>query len=183
MPQADGVAMGGKYNGNCFGGLSGGLDHGRRGCKNDVDMHADKLGGEFRQLIHAIGPSELNHNVLALDVAEVAQALPQCLHAARPCRGRSETQESHPRDTGRLLRAHNDRPPGHDRRAAEKGDELAPSHGPSFSHGLGHELSRHLAGSAVEVPPKPAAPTPGLRSESLPHSAAGMNPCPTVIKS
>ena len=47
----------------------------------------------------------------------------------------------------------------------------------------GHELPRHLAGSAVEVPPKPAAPTPGLRSESLPHSAAGMNPCPTVIKS
>ena len=48
---------------------------------------------------------------------------------------------------------------------------------------LGHELPRHLAGSAVEVPQKPAAPTPGLRSESLPHSTAGMNPCPTVIKS
>ena len=49
--------------------------------------------------------------------------------------------------------------------------------------GVSHELPRDLAGSAVEVPPKPAAPTPGLRTKSLPHSAAGMNPCPTVIKS
>jgi len=30
---------------------------------------------------------------------------------------------------------------------------------------------------------KAAAHTPGLRSESLPHSAACMNPSPTVIKS
>ena len=47
---------------------------------------------------------------------------------------------------------------------------------------LGHELPRHLAGSAVEVPPKPAAPLRDYGA-SLPHSAAGMNPCPTVIKS
>ena len=47
----------------------------------------------------------------------------------------------------------------------------------------GHQLPHRLVAVVAAVPPKPAAPTPGLRSESLPHSAAGMNPSPTVIKS
>jgi len=45
------------------------------------------------------------------------------------------------------------------------------------------QLPHRLVEVVAAVPPKPAAPTPGLRSESLPHSAAGMNPSPTVIKS
>ena len=48
---------------------------------------------------------------------------------------------------------------------------------------MGHQLPHRLVAVVAAVPPKPAAPTPGLRSESLPHSAAGMNPSPTVIKS
>ena len=38
----------------------------------------------------------------------------------------------------------------------------------SFSHGLGHELPRHLGGSAVEVPPKPAAHS-GITEEPTPQ--------------
>jgi len=39
-----------------------------------------------------------------------------------------------------------------------------------------HQLPHRLVAVVAEVPPKAAAPTPGLRSESLPCSAAGMNP-------
>jgi hypothetical protein len=52
-----------------------------------------------------------------------------------------------------------------------------------FLHSLGHQLPHRLVAVVAAVPPKPAAPTPGLRRESLAHSAAGMNPSPTVIKS
>src|SRR5262249_38489403 len=68
--------------------------------------------------------AELNDNVLALDVAVIAQSRPQRLDPT--CRSRSggETQEPDARDLRRLLRTRRERPC--DGRAAEEGDEVTP---------------------------------------------------------
>jgi hypothetical protein len=55
--------------------------------------------------------------------------------------------------------------------------------GDAFLHRLGHQLPHRLVAVVAAVPPKPAAPTPGLRSESLPPQCSGYEPSPTVIKS
>src|SRR5262249_19946059 len=77
-------------------------------------------------LLDAFRPAELNDNVLALDVAVIAQSRPQRLDPT--CRGRSggETQEPDARDLRRLLRTRRERP--RRRRAAKECDELAPVH-------------------------------------------------------
>ena len=124
MPEADGVGMDGEHDGDRFGRLPGGLDLGRRSREDDVDIHADQLGRKFRQLVDLFRPPELNDNVLALDIAEVAQARPQCLHPWRVSRGGGGTEEADPSNR-RLLRARRERPR---RRAAEKRDELPPFH-------------------------------------------------------
>ena len=79
VPEADGVGMGGEHDGDRLGRLSGGLHLGRRRREYDVDIHADQLGRQLRQLVDRFRPPELNDNVLAFDVAEFTQARPQRL--------------------------------------------------------------------------------------------------------
>ena len=55
--------------------------------EDDVDIHADQLGRQLRQLVDRFRPPELNDNVLALDIAEFAQARPQCLDPVSASRG------------------------------------------------------------------------------------------------
>jgi hypothetical protein len=88
------------------------------------NIHADQFGGEFRQLVDPCRPSALNGDVLALDVAQGAQARSQCLHSNRVSRSGAETQIPDPRHLRRLLGAGDERPSGC--RASEKRDELAP---------------------------------------------------------
>jgi hypothetical protein len=76
MPNANGVSVLGEYDWNCFGRLSGGLDLSRSRRKNDIDICADELGCEIGHFGDPWRPPELNDNVLAIDVAEVAQACP-----------------------------------------------------------------------------------------------------------
>ena len=45
--------------------------------EDDVGIRADQLGRQLRQLVDRFRPPELNENVLAFDVAELAQAGPQ----------------------------------------------------------------------------------------------------------
>jgi hypothetical protein len=103
-----------------------GSNHGRRRREDDVDVHAHQFGRELRQLLYRLRPAKLDDDVLALDVAEVAQARPQRLHPARASRSGPEIQVSDPSDFCRLLRARRVRP--RRRRATEQSDELAPPH-------------------------------------------------------
>ena len=83
MPEADGVGMDGEHDGDRLGRLSGGLHLGRRHREDDVDIHADQLGRQLRQLLDRFRPPELDDNVLAFDIAEFAQAGPQRLDPIR----------------------------------------------------------------------------------------------------
>jgi hypothetical protein len=75
MPHAEGVRVDAKHDGDRLRCLSCWLNHRRIHREDDVDIHTHKFGDELRELLSAVGPSELDDNVLALGVAEVAQAL------------------------------------------------------------------------------------------------------------
>ena len=79
------------------------------------------------QLFDCIRPAELNDNVLALDIAQVAQARPQRLYPVRPSRSGTEPQVPDPRDLRRLLRGRRERPTRHPA-AGEKHYEAAAGH-------------------------------------------------------
>src|SRR5262249_17622739 len=124
MPDADGVGMGGEDDGDRFGRLPGGFDKGRRRREDDVNIHADQLGRELRQLLHPFRPSKLNYDVLVLEVAKVAQARPQCLHPARGSSRGGGTQKTDQSEL-RLLCTHSQRPRRH---TAEQRDERTAGH-------------------------------------------------------
>src|SRR5262249_10648946 len=128
----------------------GGFHEGRRRREDDVDIHADQFGREFRQLLDAFRPAELNDNVLALDVAVIAQSRPQRLDPT--CRSRSggETQEPDARDLRRLLRTRRERP--RRRRAAEQRDERAPVTHSTPSSARASSLSGTCRRSAFAMP-------------------------------
>jgi hypothetical protein len=102
--------MGGKHDGDRFGRLARGLDLGRRRGEDDINIHAHQLSREFRKLFDRVRPTELDDDVLALDIAKVAQARPQSLDPVRLSSGWSEPQESNARDFCWLLRARCERP-------------------------------------------------------------------------
>jgi hypothetical protein len=126
VPDADGIGMGGEYNGDRFSRPSCGLDHCRRHGEDHIDIHPHEFGCELGQLLDAFHPAEAKDNVLPLDVTEVAQAPLQRVHPARPCRSGPEIQKPDLSDFCRLLPARGERPCGC--RAAEKRDERAPFH-------------------------------------------------------
>ena len=82
VSDADGVGMGGKHNWDRLGRLLGSLHVGRRHREYDVNIHADQVGRQLRQLVNRFRPSELNDNILAFDMAELAQADPRRLDPA-----------------------------------------------------------------------------------------------------
>ena len=90
------------------------------------DPAANQIGGERRQsIILALRPAVFDRHVPALDSAGFVQALAECSEPLRERPRRHPAEEPNHRHR-RLLRARGERPPG--RRAAEKRDELAPSH-------------------------------------------------------
>jgi hypothetical protein len=54
------------------------------GAKDDIHIHADQPGREFRQLVDLLRPSPLDDNVSALDVAKGTQSLPAVLRKLPP---------------------------------------------------------------------------------------------------
>ena len=73
---------------------------------DDVDLEPDQLGRESGEpLVLSLRPSVLDHDVLALDVAELAQPSPERLDEmlGRHGRGRGH-EEADPIDLPRLLR-------------------------------------------------------------------------------
>src|SRR5262249_5775442 len=92
---------------------------------NHADPTLNKLGCQRRQTVVAtLRPAILDPDVLALDIASLLQALPECrndMRIALRCGRIEEADNWHI-----LLRARRERP--RCRRAAQKRDELAPPH-------------------------------------------------------
>src|SRR5262249_4768917 len=89
-------------------------------------LTSDKFGRKPRQpIVLSVGPSIFDSHVLALDIAELAEALSQCRRKMRARMGRATIEEPDHRHR-RLLRARRERPCS--RRATEQGDERAPFH-------------------------------------------------------
>jgi hypothetical protein len=63
--------------------IFGGPNQARR-CMSGPDVHSNKLSCEIKSLVSTLRPSELDGSVLAFDIAEIAQAVQQSLHFARP---------------------------------------------------------------------------------------------------
>src|SRR5215468_4272366 len=99
------------------------MDASHRG--NHGNLTPNQFTSECRQLIKLVlGPAVFDCDVLALDQAAVLEALTKCAEQMRVGGGRCAVEEADDRHR-RLLRARRERPR---RRAAEKHDELAPSH-------------------------------------------------------
>src|SRR5215831_2263618 len=122
-------------------GVAGGAEHDRDrrrcalGCEcrrhaegrgDEGDSAANEVGCQFRQAIGVVmRPPELDGQVLALDVAALAQSLAESSHSICERLRRAELEQPDYRQR-RLLRARRERPCGC--RAAEKRYELAALH-------------------------------------------------------
>src|SRR6476469_3443930 len=80
MADADGIEMGREHDGDGLGRLSGDLDLGRRRREYHIDVRPDQLGRMLAQWRFAFRQAELEDNVLAFDIPEIAKAGPQRLH-------------------------------------------------------------------------------------------------------
>src|SRR5262249_17822737 len=88
-------------------------------------LPANQFGRQLRQpLVLTLSPAIFDRHVLALDIAGVLEALPECAHTIRKRVRRSTAEEAKHRQR-RLLRARRYRPR---RRTAEQRDEIAPLH-------------------------------------------------------
>ena len=90
-------------------------------------LTAYQIGCEVGQyIVLVLRPAILDHDILALDVAGFANALPECGQITCTIDRRRAAEEPDHRH-GRLLRARGARPSGYT--AAEKRDEFPPPHG------------------------------------------------------
>src|SRR5262245_40111928 len=101
--------------------------HRRRGIPdNHGHLPLQKLGDQSRQpVVLAAGPSIFNGHVLTLDETDFLQPLAERGHIGHWCAG-CITRPDEADEWDGLLRARRKRPRG--RRAAKKGDEVAPLH-------------------------------------------------------
>src|SRR5262249_39779491 len=98
-------------------------------------LTAYQIGCEVGQyVVLVLRPAILDHNILALDVAGFAKALPECGQIACTIRKRRAAEEADHRHR-RLLRPRRERPSG---RAAKQRDEIAPSHSIASSRRPGY---------------------------------------------
>jgi len=78
-------------DGDCRGGVLGSEGRGRGRGEDEVHLAAHELSRELGELIALpFGVSDLNRDVLALDPAELAESLSECLQEGRTRGGRSE---------------------------------------------------------------------------------------------
>jgi hypothetical protein len=77
----------GEHDRSRLGRLTGGFHLGRRHRKNDIDIHADQLSRQLTQLLDRLRPPELNDDVFAIDIAQLAQAGQQRLDPVALSRG------------------------------------------------------------------------------------------------
>src|SRR5262245_254123 len=72
VADADWIGMGREYDRDRACRLPSRLNHGRGYCKDDIDLAADKVCRELRQLLYSVRPTKFDCDVLALDVAEIS---------------------------------------------------------------------------------------------------------------
>ena len=90
------------------------------------DLSADQIGQQRRQaIILTLKPMILDSHILAFDIAAFVEAFAKRGHITLGAIGRPVSNKRYHRQR-RLLGVSSERPPRH--RAAEKRDELAPSH-------------------------------------------------------
>jgi hypothetical protein len=118
------ACVGGEHDWNRVRHLSCGGNLGRRRCENDVDLKTNKFGSEWGQLLNIFRSADLNNDIVALEVAEFAQANPQRLDPISPSRNGAKGQEAHVPHLIALLRPRRERPRRHD---AEQRNKLAAS--------------------------------------------------------
>src|SRR5207244_659965 len=99
-------------------------------CENDINLEPDEFGRELGDALAAsLRRAILDRDRAPLDPAEFAQPLHKGSKTTWPCPERTLRQVPDGRQLPRLPRARRERPEARRRRrAAEKGDELAPSH-------------------------------------------------------
>jgi hypothetical protein len=104
------ACVGGEHDWNRVRHFSCGGNLGRRRCENDVDLETHKFGSEWRQLLNIFRSADLNNDIVALEVAEFAQANPQRLDPISPSRNGAKGQEAHVPHLIALLRPRRERP-------------------------------------------------------------------------
>ena len=104
MPDPHGVGMRCEHDGDGLSRLSSGRRLGRRICEDDVDIHANKVGRHFTQLMDCFRPPKFNDNVLAFNITVLTQAGPQSLDPVYVGSGGTKPNDADPRDVHRLLR-------------------------------------------------------------------------------
>src|SRR5262245_34229886 len=126
QPKCDRIGPGHKYDRNgCRRRLRRSRARNAAERRNDVDLPASPFGGQPRQsIVVALRPPIFNRQVLAFDIAGLAQACSKCAHVRRILIAEPATEITED-GSRRLLCASSQRP---NYRAAEKCDELAPSH-------------------------------------------------------
>src|SRR5262245_27970835 len=122
--------------------------HCRGGVRSDRrHLMAYQIGCEVGQsVVLVLRPAILNRYILALDVAGVTNALPECGQKARTIGRRPRAAKKSYHRHRRLLRACRDRP--RSRRAADEHDELAPPH---------HSITSSARASSVGGTSRPSA--------------------------
>ena len=106
MPYSNRVRVIGEHDRDDLGCRAGGLDLGRRIREDDVNVEADQLGRQLRQLLRRRSPPELERHVLALDVPKIPQAASECPCSALVFDGRTLVETSNAVDFRWLLRMH-----------------------------------------------------------------------------
>jgi hypothetical protein len=137
----DGDRCGCRLGGECRRVTSGRGDYG--------NLSANQFGRKLRQpIVLALRPAVFDHYVLALDIADLLQALTKCAQTVRQFVRRSLIEEPDHRHR-LLLRARRNRPR---HRAAKKRNEIAP---PQAGHATTSQWTDHATQPAIGWPASP----------------------------
>src|SRR5215207_5367401 len=97
MADAYGVGMGSEHDRHCLG---------RRRSEDEVDPRADEFCREVRHVAGRLRPAELEFQVSAFDITQLAQPGPESLYTRRKAGGGSGAKIAHARNRRSLLRKH-----------------------------------------------------------------------------
>ena len=105
MAETDRIGVSGEHYGDHRGYPTGSLHLSRRSREDDVDLQPDQIACGFGQPFGRFSRSNGKGNVLALDIATVPQAHPQCFYSDREGSGGTGHQGADLVDLCWLLRA------------------------------------------------------------------------------
>src|SRR5215208_6254298 len=104
MADAYGVGMGSEHDRHCLGRRQRGSCLGRRRSEDEVAPRADEFCREVRHVAGRLRPAELEFQVSAFDITQLAQPGPESLYTRRKAGGGSGAKIAHARNRRSLLR-------------------------------------------------------------------------------